>query len=105
MDYGVFLKLDGKTEIKDDDYPSAEEEEVIVDSQDSNNKEDTSGGIALFREKAVYPGFHTYSTIGYMIVFTTFVVTMFDVARQLRKNNRLKRNAYAAVATEMNNHH
>lgn len=104
MDYGVFLKLDGKTEIKDDDYPSAEEEEVIVDTED-NNKEDTSGGIALFREKQVYPGFHTYSTIGYMIVFTTFVVTMFDVARQLRKNNRLKRNAYAAVATEMNNHH
>lgn len=100
VEYGAFVKLGSNTEIKDDDLSSKEEE--LIQSPDVTTAAPDQGGVTLFQAKTVYPGFHTYSTIGYMIVCTTFVVTMFDVTRQWR-NMRKQKAAYAALPTE--NHH
>lgn len=99
VEFGVIQKLDPNAEIEDNDYPSVEEGGDGATSPDSEPQL-PDNSIALFQNKTVYPGFHTISTVAYMIFCTTFVVTMFDVARQLRKNFRLKRKAYGLVATE-----
>lgn len=96
MEFGVYQKLDPTAEIEDNDYPSAEEDAATPD----NEPELSDNSIALFQNKTVYPGFHTISTVAYMIFCTTLVVTMFDVVRQLRNNFRLKRKAYELVAQE-----
>lgn len=96
VEYGVYVKLDGHHQIKEDDFPSVEEEQPSA--PDTIVEEESDNAIPLFRSNVVYPSFHTYSTIGYMIFCTTFVVTMFDVARQLRNSRKLKK--YAAVPTE-----
>lgn len=94
----MFVKLDAHTQIIDD-FPSVEEEGPIS-APDSELIPENDHSIALFRSNTVYPGFHTVSTVAYMVFCTTIVVTFFDVVRQLRNNYKLKKSAYSAVPTE-----
>lgn len=100
VEYGVSVKLDSTSQIKEDDFPSIEEE-TLPSSPDQTVELKNDRSIALFQNKDVYPGFKTYSTVGYMILCTTIIVTMFDVVRQLRNGRKMKKNAYAAVPTEV----
>ena len=88
------MKSDGS--VKEDDFPSAEDN-TPVDPSEPGIPDHSGDGIALFQSPTVYPGFSKISTVAYAIVCTTVVVTLFDVSRQLRKNWRLKKNAYSAV--------
>lgn len=102
VEYGVSAKLDSTSQIKEDDFPSIEED--TPSSPDQTVAQTNDRSIALFQNKEVYPGFKTYSTVGYMILCTTLIVTMFDVVRQLRNGKKMKKNAYAAVPTEAAEH-
>lgn len=99
VEYGVFVKLDQQHEIKDDDYPSVEEEQESNQEEDPLRRDPNDHSVALFQPSTVYPGFQTVSTVAYMIFTTTFVVAMFDVARQIRNGYKMKKSAYAAVPT------